>query len=436
MKSFAFSFLWVFLTAPFTFAQTKAASTFNSVITAAVDSIEEVQRKESEVRSAEINRRQSAMQFLPDLNLIGKYAEFGPEPEQRDISRSYGIRSNVNLFRFGGDLRFYKANDYNTASLRNDLQNTRLQMEEVLVLKSLELIASHLETEIRKKIIDAQRSFFAVAEKRYGRGILSRQELDQVTIDLRIAEARLRDAALTEFKNREALKVYFKNLGLRPESQSAASEDLPAVLSTTWPWLKKLSNLTPKKIQFDVKTHPEWQQLQARVSSSEYSAKSKFTNMLPSLDLSLSYENQMAPVTNSVWTDQWMGLVTLTVPLFNRLDNLASYQLAREIELRDRLNLERSSRDLTAQWTTAETEFQTQLESAMTREQTLKISNSLYQDNFRRFQAGRSTANDLFNDQDRLYQAELLVVQGWRSAHESYLRLCHSTGQSLATCEF
>jgi outer membrane protein TolC len=333
----------------------------------------------------------------------------------------------MNLFRFGGDLNSYRAFDATAQGLRFDLQNTWLKMEETLVLKSFELIASHQETEIRKKIIEAQRSFFGVAQKRYDRGILSHQELDQVTIDLRIAEARLKDAELNEFKNREALKVF-----LRAQDADAA---FPEVLATQWPWLSKLQKISPQKIQFSVEAHPAWQQLQARVRASEFAKRTRFAEMFPSLDFALSYNNEIGPVTAYRWTPQWTGLVTLTIPLFSHLENWGGYRLAGETEVRERLALERSTRELTAQWTTADTEFATQLQSALTREQTLKVSHGLYQDNLRRYQAGRTNANDLFNDQDRLYQAELLVVQGWRAAHESYMRLCHATGQTLQHCQ-
>lgn len=425
-----FTLLVLFLLQPRAFAD--SGKSFNEVITTAVDNIEEVRTKESEVRSADIARDQSVYHFLPDLVLVGSTTEFGPEPRNRDIVRSYGLQSNMNLFRFGGDLQLYRAADSNLTSLRFDLQNTRLKLEEVLVLKSLGLIASHLETEIRKKIIDAQRSFFSVAEKRYGRGILSRQELDQVTIDLRIAEARLKDATLTEFKNREALKVYFNT----KDPTTDPGKDLPEAVSTSWPWLKSMEAVSDHKAQFKVQNHPAWRQLENQVKAAEYASKNNFSSLLPTLDLALSYKNGQGPATGDEWTPQWTGLVTLTVPLFNRLADLGAYKLAKESELRIRLALERSTRELNSQWTTADTEFATELSSAITREQTLKISNTLYQDNLRRFQAGRTNANDLFQDQDRLYQAQLLVVQGWRSAHESYMRLCHSTGQSLAVCQF
>lgn len=392
---------------------------FEEALDQAVKKIEEVRSKESELRSAEFSRTQAQMQFLPDLSLVGTYAEVGATAEERTVSRSYGLRSTWNLFRFGGDYFYFKATDLTTSSLRWELKNTKIKMEENIAEKVLDYIASHQETEIRTKVTLAQRSFFNVAEKRYGKGILSRQELDQITIDLKNAEARLTDAQLAEFQAAESLRVY---LG-------------PLEIQTQWPWLERLRKLSKKEMAFKVENHPEWRYLENRVAAASALQKSRFSRVLPSLDLSLSYENENNPLTQHTWTPQWMGGLTLTIPLFSRLENYTAYRQAAESRLRSDLDLQRSTRDLTAQWKVAENNFRTQLESALVREQTLKISNTLYQDNLRRFQAGRSNANDLLNDQERLSQSELLAIHGWKSAHFSFIKLCHSLGQLISECQ-
>jgi len=399
------------------FAQPK--TNFEVALDAAVRKIEEVQSKESELRSAELTRTQSQARFLPDLSLTGTYAEVGPEWEDRSVSRSYGLRSNWNLFRFGGDYYFYKSADLTTESLRWDLRATKIRLEETISGKALDYIASHLETEIRKKITDAQKNYFGIAEKRYNKGILSKQELDQITIDLKNADARLTDAQLAEFQAKEDLNIYLTDMDI----------------SASWPWMNQLKKLTKQTLTFKVQNHPEWQFLQNKVEASEYDKKSKFSDILPSVDLSLTYVNQRGLITNDVWETQWVGGVTLTIPIFDRLVDYTAYRQAAESRLRTDLDLQRSGRDLEAQWKVSENNFRAQLESAIVREQTLKISNNLYQDNLRRFQAGRSTANDLLNDQERLYQSELLSVQGWKAAHTSYIRLCHATGQLVTECK-
>jgi outer membrane protein TolC len=415
MKLFLILSVWCLSSA----ALAQKAVSFETALDQAVSKIEEVRSKESELRSAESSRTQSQYRFLPDLSWTGTYSEIGPKWDSRSFDNSYGIRSNFNLFRFGGDYYYYKSNDLTTESTRWDLQNTKLKMEETIALKALDYIASHQETEIRRKLTAAQKNYFNIAEKRYGKGILSRQELDQVTIDLKNSEARLADAQLQEFQNREALKIYFGDLQIQDQ----------------WPWDQQLRKLNRKTLQFNVQNHPQWKYLENRVSAADYSQKTRFSEIWPSLDVSLTYGNQKGPLTNDTWMTQWTTAVTLSIPLFSRLENYTLYRLAAETRIRSDLDLQRSSRDLAVQWKTSETNFRVQLESALTREQTLKISNTLYQDNLRRFQAGRTNANDLFNDQERLFQSELLLVQGWKSAHESYIRLCHSVGQMIGTCQ-
>lgn len=391
---------------------------FEDALEAAVSKIEEVQSKESELRSAELSRTQSQMRFLPDLRLSGTYAEVGTEINDRSTLRTYGAQSKWNLFRFGGDYYFYKAADLTTESLRWDLRATKLRLEETISTKALDYIASHLETEIRKKITAAQRSYFNIAEKRYNKGILARQELDQVTIDLKNAEARLTDAELAEFQAKEDLKIYMTDIEI----------------DTTWPWIAQLKGLKKKNMSFKLEHHPEWQFLQNKVSAADYSRKSNFSEIFPSLDFSLTYANERGAITNDQWASQWFGGITLTIPIFDRLEDYTAYRQAAETKIRTDLELQRSGKDLEAQWKISENSFKVQLDSALVREQTLKISSNLYQDNLRRFQAGRSTANDLLNDQERLFQSELLSIQGWRAAHASYIRLCHAMGQLVSDC--
>ncbi len=392
---------------------------FDEILNFSMSQSEDVQTKESELRFSEALLTQSKFRFAPDLNLVGSYVESGEEVDSRSVGRSYGVQSNINLFRFGADYFNYKSSDLSYESARWDLQNSRLSWEEAIAIKILDVIARHQETEIRRKLFESQRDYFQVAEKRYAKGILPRQELDKLTIDMRIAEARLKDAELAEYQAQENLKVYSGEFQLEAD----------------WPWLSLLKKISRRDFKFNVQNHPQWKFLKNKSDSADYYRLSKKSEFWPSVDLSLSYQNQMGPLTAGEWAPQWLGTVTLTIPLFNRFDNVTASRLALETQLRSELTLRKTGRELEAQWSVAERDFRVQLESAMTREQTLKISRSLYQDNLHRFQTGRSSANDLFNDQDRLYQTELLAVQGWYAAHVSYIKLCHSVGMLTAQCK-
>jgi outer membrane protein TolC len=418
MKSVALIRILVFILIFTSQAFAQIKTPFEVALDTAVQKIEEVKSKESELRSAELSRTQSQARFLPDLKISGTYAEVGKEWEDRTVLRTYGLRSNWNLFRFGGDYYFYKSADLTMESLRWDLRATKIRLEETISNKALDYISSHLIVEIGKKVTEAQKNYFNIAEKRYSKGILARQELDQITIDLKNAEARLTDAQLAEFQAKQDLNVYLNEM------------DIPA----SWPWLSQLKKHIKKELSFKVQNHPEWQFLQNKMEASEYDKKSKFSDILPSVDLSLTYANERGKITDDEWATQWLGGITLTIPLFDRLEDYTAYRQAAEIKLRTDLEIQRAGRDLEAQWKVSENNFRSQLDSAIVREQTLKISNNLYMDNLRRFQAGRSTANDLLNDQERLYQSELLSIQGWKAAHASYIRLCHATGQLVTEC--
>lgn len=399
-------------------AQAQQRVNFEDVVAASLAKSEEIQSKESELRSTEASLTQSKFNFLPNLNLVGSYSESGSSVEDRSIGRRYGIQSNMNIFKFGGDYFGYKSTGHSYDSARWDLQNTKITMEEAVALKILEVISKSQESDIRRKLFASQRSYSAVAERRFSKGILPRQELDKLTIDSKIAEARLKDAELAEFQAAENLKVF--------------SGDIEIVMN--WPWLTLLKKVSHKNFKFDVKNHPQWQFLKSRSETLSYFVSSKKSELWPSLDLALSYQNESNILNNYAWSPQWGGVVTLTIPLFNRYENAAALRVASETQVRSNLNLQKASRELESAWRIAEKDFRVQLESAIARDQTLKVSRSLYHDNLQRFQAGRANANELFSDQDRLYQTELLAVQGWYAAHASYIKLCHSVGLLMSQC--
>lgn len=392
---------------------------FEDILNLSLTKSEDIRAKESEVRSAEALLTQSKFKFAPDLNLTGTYTESGADVDERAVGRAYGAKSNLNLFRFGADYFNYRSADVTYQGARWDLQNSKLEWEETIAIKILEVIYRYNETLIRRKLYESQRDYSAIAEKRYAKGILPRQELDKLTIDMGIAEARLKDAETQEYQARENLKVYSGEVDV----------------DTQWPWLNSLKKLKRTNLQFEVENHPQWRFLKERRAAAEYLVKTRRSEMAPSLDLSLSYFNESSVATNYDWSPQWVGAVTLTIPLFSRFESATATKLAFETQTRAELSFIKTTREIEAKWKIAERDFRTQLGSATQREQNLKTSRGLYRDNFQRFQSGRSNANELFNDQDRLYQTELLANQGWYSVHLSYIRLCHSLGSLLAQCQ-
>ncbi len=400
----------------------RQGQSFEEILRFSLSQSEDIQSKESELRSAETLRTKAEFHFAPDLNFTGTYGEAGENLGNRGVSRSYGLQSSLNLFRFGGDYFGYKSADFFYESARWDLQSTRLALEETVAVKILDLIARHQETDIRSKLLESQSNYSDVAQRRYEKGILPQQELNKLLIDKSIAEARLKDAELAEHQAQQNLKVYSKSLQIE----------------TDWPWLTLLKKILRQDFKFDVQNHPQWKFLKNKADADASFLQAKKADLWPSLDMTLGYQKQTGLVTTGLpegqWFSQWSGLITLTIPLFSRYEGMATSKLALETQARSEMALRKTSRELESQWAIAEKDFRVQLTSAVAREKTLQISRGLYQDNLHRFQTGRSSANDLFNDQDRLYQTELLAIQGWYSVHVSYIKLCHSLGLMTDQC--
>lgn len=391
---------------------------FAEALKTALERSEDVQSKQSELRASRALLTQAQLRFLPDLAVTGSQMEAGSDLQSRAVTRTLGVQSNLNLFRFGADSSNLQAAESASEAASWDLRSSTLSFEEKVATKILDVVARQQETEIRRKLSAAQAQYARVADQRFGKGILPRQELDKVTIDSRIAEARLRDAELAADQALENLRVDVGDVRIAAE----------------WPWIESFQKKALKPSRFQSQDHPQWKYLKSRAAAADSLARARQSEIWPSLDLALAYQKQQVPATSDAWQPQWAGTLTLTIPLFSRWENRTAAKVAREVQVRADLATQRAERELEAQWKVAERDFRGQLESAIEREQTLRISRRLYEDNFRRFQAGRSSANDLFNDQDRLYQTELLAIQGWYSVHVSYVKLCHSLGSLVAEC--
>jgi outer membrane protein TolC len=153
--------------------------------------------------------------------------------------------------------------------------------------------------------------------------------------------------------------------------------------------------------------------------------------LLPTLDLRAqygSYQSYFGTVT------AWTGSIGITVPLFDRLQNYSRAKEQSYNRTKSESRLEQVQRNAKADWEASHANFKRALDSALRRDETLILSRKIYSDNLRRFHAGRITANDLVVDQNRMYEAELLAIQGWGSVHLSYSRLCHALGDEVKNC--
>jgi outer membrane protein TolC len=183
--------------------------------------------------------------------------------------------------------------------------------------------------------------------------------------------------------------------------------------------------------RLELERRPDWRAAHARVDAEDQRYKRELGLLLPSLDANAAYGYYEAAGASA---PGWTGTLSVSFPFFDHLAQWSSAKAQSYARTTAELNLEQTARDARSQWDAAQHSFDAALATALSREKTLGLSRRVYQDNLKRFQAGRVHANDLALDQTRLFDSELFAVQGWSAAHQAFARLCHAGGYTLAEC--
>jgi len=205
-------------------------------------------------------------------------------------------------------------------------------------------------------------------------------------------------------------------------------------LNFEWPWIAQLrdsEHLPLLKQEQVLSQRPDWLAAQSKVQTLDARVSQSWRLLLPSVDAQFAFGYYRSSFGEGIG---WVGYVGMTLPLFDHATNYSQAKQQMYLRSEAEAQLEQVSRKAKAEWTASQKNFRMALESALSREKTLLLSRKLYQDNQRRFQAGRIDSNDLAVDRNRMFQAELNAVQGWSAAHLSFTQLCHALGYRIKQC--
>ena len=286
--------------------------------------------------------------------------------------------------------------------------------------RAVEAIFNFIQrTELRgiaDKLHASQAELHQIARQRFRKGLLPRQEVDKVYIDLQNTLARLKDANIRVATTKAALV-----------SQLGHSD-----IHILWPWQRKFQQRRLSKIEskYEVARTPGFLALDYDFAAQSQRVKQNFRTMFFSLDLDLLYNVRTTDVT----PNEWSATATISIPLFDQLTNYSRYASQVEIKREAELALEEARRTLSAEHISLKTTYETALDTALSRAESLDIARRLYEDNVRRFRRGRINANELQLDQERLFRSEQFAIEGWNQVHVAFSELCHSYGSRLSEC--
>lgn len=369
-----------------------------------------VQAQLSEVRKAEAERLKGAAAFLPKIELRGSDTQSALGSPKR--LQSGVLAGRINLFRSGADVAEWKAELAALRRERQRLEAVRLAAEMEHVSALVQFVQNELQLKVAENLARLNRDLQDVVTARYRRGLIPLQESQKAVIESNNSEAKFRDAQT------------------RLESARARLEELsgePMAIGPVWPWKSFLTPAAGETLtgrQLELGKTPAWRAAMEDVESLESMQRSRFREFLPSIDLDVGYGYQ------SYLTEKrpgWETTLTVSLPLFD-LTKHSDYRLSREQARLARLNQEKVRRNLASAWDATRANLSRALQSAHQREESVRMAQSLYDDNQRRARAGRTSLNDIFVDQSRLADSETLAIDGWAQAHLAYVRACHDLG--------
>lgn len=409
-------------------AETPAAESrlsFSEAMNAIVERSTSVLAAKAQLESVRASNLSSHLVMLPTISLTASqdYSRDSTAGASTLDRRGFAGTSRLNIFKFGADAAAMRAANREEETQEFLLADATLKSESAAVAALVALIQSELEMLNLEQSLQIRTEALRIAEARFKRGLTPQQEVDKLQVELNNATANFHDV--------EA-------------SLASARADLTNLLghdrvSFEWPWKTALEKSKPMVLtlaQESLSQRPDWQAAEVKVEGARGRADEAFGKFLPSLDANFTYGFFQTRLGSSSRSGgEWSGGVTLTIPLFDRLDNYGSYRSLYFTRAGTEADLERIRRLANAEWQAARQALEIVRSSALERDKSLTLSRQLYKSGEFRFKRGLMTADELGRDQDRLYNSELLSIRGWAATHSQYARLCHALGRRIQTCE-
>ncbi len=388
---------------------------FREVLNELVARDTKVPRQEARVDSADSRLLSQRLGFLPQIT-----TGYGTTDSSSSFDRTNRLflAAELNLFRGGTDM--------SRLSAQSSQVNSDRALREDLILKaefdSAELLFTYLEALNRRRIFNElmkiKQESLDVIKLRSRRGLVPAPEVLKAEIDWQNARAQFL-AAETELERRK--NFLQEALGhLNINSKWPMNTDLLKI---------ELKNLEDSKA--NLSDRPDLQARQSEIERDRYRLQASKRDFFPKLDLSYTWQRQGR---EDFEQNERVMMLNLTFPLFDGWKSMAAYKDEVANMTASTYQYIESERAARAQLESSQKNLKVLIQTARERDRTLELSRRLFEDNFKRYEEGRVTVNDLQVDQNRLLDTELLANRGWLDAHIGVVSYCHAKGTRLFSC--
>lgn len=401
-----------------------APLSFDSALSIILERHTGLQSQKEKKESVEARNWSSKYSLLPSVSLIGSDTiTHDVDASENSDKRFYGVSASLNILHFGSDISAMLAAHHENEAQSYLLDQALLTAEEDGIKTLIQVIQAQNIVKSLEQNLKTRAEAVKIGKERYKRGLFAEQEVDKLAIDHDNVNAQLQDAQ-TDL------------IGVKAKLKSLLEQDN---VQLDWPWMKSMANLGKKfenESKVNLTERPDWKAAVEQEDAAHARKRQYLGLALPSLDLNVNYGNAdyRIPTSTSRNGTEWQGLLTLTIPLFDRLASLGNYRAQVHAAKSAELEKERIKRLAEAEWTSTKDAFLVAYRSAEARERTLETTRKLYEVNAARFRRGLINANELMIDQERLYQSELNSIKGWSEAHLRAMSACHAMGKRIIAC--
>ncbi|MCO4794177.1 MAG: TolC family protein [Bacteriovoracaceae bacterium] len=386
------------------------------------EAIDGIFERSPEIPSSQANLEYSEAALLSQkLQLLPSVSAGWSKTETfESVSERSGnfIKTNFNLFKGGSHYSTWKSSEHNSLSAKAGVDQTILGVEYSAVTTILNFIQKAKDKKIFQKLLKINRDSLRTTKRRYKRGLISQQEVIRARVDLGLAKARLK-----------AARIDLNNSMAKLDSLLGHTD-----INISWPLAKDLLSLRTKKLknlEFEAGNRPDIKQARMNVIRDTHTVSAAKRSFLPRVDFSYTISND--DINGTDYSEQ-TSLLSISIPLFDGWKTVSSIKQTQSTLASSQKTLTQRERNAKSDWEKSKKNLVESLETAKERNSNMKLSRKLYKSNFKRFQQGRSSVNDLQVDQNRFLDSESQANLGWLQAHLAWLDFCHTMGKRISNC--
>lgn len=315
-----------------------------------------------------------------------------------------------NLFRGGGDWH-----ELGEAGARRRAQELQVLNETLAVeVRAADVIFRSIYlaeiSRLQENFSKLKEETLRIARDRYAQGKLPLHEISKAEVDLIQQRGRARLARLDQAENRAQAATLF----------------VTEIATVRWPFAERTEPRVSGK-----ESSPLVERRALLRDSFEERWRATRAGHWPSLDFSLQYKQW--PLSSRE-QNQWLGVFSLTLPIWSRYETSAASSSAYSAYLGAGHEFQSTEREVSEKAVFLREKIAVARANLQEAKGNLTASQTLYRDMLRSFRLGRLSTNDLLLEQNRLFDSETALAVSQLSFHQTLIEICSLAGRKASEC--